>query len=116
MNTTQVYDPKLLEFAAYCRRLYGNSESSVFITAEKVFGFLYYQAYREKKTTRSKGNWVGHQMLNQYLSTLRSMLDTQRSAGHVSLLSAELMTEQLKYLMKNVKTRKEVVFKLQFKA
>ena len=145
MNTTQVYDPKLLEFAAYCRQLYGNSESSVFITAEKVFGFLYYQAYREKKTTRSKGNfdseefdrvmamedasvsnvadpqgqskgnWVGHQMLNQYLSALRSMLDTQRSAGHVSLLNAELMTEQLKDLMKNVKTRKESVFKLQFK-
>ena len=64
---------------------------------------------------KSKGNWVGHQMLNQYLSALRSMLDTQRSAGHVSLLNAELMTEQLKDLMKNVKTRKEVVFKLQSK-
>ena len=39
-NTRQVFDLKILEFTNYCKTFYGDTESSVFIIAEKVFGFL----------------------------------------------------------------------------
>ena len=64
---------------------------------------------------RTKCNWIGHQIVNQYLCALRSMIDTQCSARYVTLLNENLMTEQLKGLMRNIKLRKETVFKLQLK-
>ena len=57
VNTSQIFDMKMLELTKYCRTLYGNSESSVFIAAENLFIFMYYQSYKEKKNKRSTGKF-----------------------------------------------------------
>ena len=48
-NTTAAYDPKSQEFINYCRSLYKDEDDCEVITPDKVFGFMYYQAYRGKK-------------------------------------------------------------------
>ena len=54
-------------------------------------------------------------MMKKYLCVLRSILHTHYCAGNVTLLTEGLITEQLKGLIRNVKIRKETVFKLQLK-
>ena len=72
----------------------------------------YYYGTAQSKQPRTKGNWIGHQMVSQYLCELNSMLDTHHSAGHVTLLTENLMTQQLKGTMRNIKTREKTLFKL----
>ena len=47
-NTKSVYTPKAVEFQGFCRSLYGTTPQDQFVTADKLFGFLYYQAHRGK--------------------------------------------------------------------
>ena len=53
-NTNRAYDPKMLEFKQFCASLYGNDYLAPIVTEEKIFAFLFYQAYREKKTKKSR--------------------------------------------------------------
>ena len=50
-NTSKYYNKKKSEFQHYLTCMY---ESESLITTENVFGFLYYQAHREKKTKRKR--------------------------------------------------------------
>ena len=51
-NTRLAYDRKTQEFVAFCNSMYSTHEFPTTVTEEKVFGFLYYQAYRK---TRRRG-------------------------------------------------------------
>ena len=51
VNTNRAYDPKMLEFKQFCSSLYGDDPSAQIVDEEKAFVFLFYQAYREKKST-----------------------------------------------------------------
>ena len=53
----QTYDPKVLEFPDFCCKVYPNAanpELSTLVSDAKVYAFLWYQAYREKKTRKGK--------------------------------------------------------------
>ena len=53
-NTNRAYDPKMLEFKQFCNSLYGDDDLSQIVTEEKNFAFLFYQAHREKKSTKAR--------------------------------------------------------------
>jgi hypothetical protein len=48
-NTRRAYSSKREELKQYCRALYPHQENPYYITEEKVFTFLWYQAHREKR-------------------------------------------------------------------
>ena len=48
-NTARAYDPKSLEFLNYCKSVFEDKIDAEVITADKVFGFIFFQAYRQKK-------------------------------------------------------------------
>ena len=50
-NTVKAINPKLLEWKEYCDYNHGGDTK---VTPEKVFTFLFYQAYREKKPSGGK--------------------------------------------------------------
>lgn len=53
LNTAKAYEPKEIEFIQFCRTIYGSGESSTAFTEigteEKVFPFLFYTAYKDKR-------------------------------------------------------------------
>ena len=53
-NTKRAYDPKILEFRQFCDSIYGNDYLAQIVTEEKNFAFLFYQAHRVKKQTKSQ--------------------------------------------------------------
>ena len=48
-NTALAYDPRVLEFKQFCEHQYSNDEYKYTIDAEKVYRFMFYTAFREKK-------------------------------------------------------------------
>jgi hypothetical protein len=50
-NTRLAYDSKAREFLGFCKCVYGNMESYnvCTVTEEKLFAFLFYQAYRNER-------------------------------------------------------------------
>jgi hypothetical protein len=51
-NTDQAYDPKITEFLQFCKLYSNNPRGGVqcdTVTPEKIFKFIWYQCYREKK-------------------------------------------------------------------
>ena len=139
-NTTAAYDPKSQEFVNYCHSLYVEDDDCEVITPDKVFGFMYYQAYRGKKVgkgkkgafnrldfdtvmstsnlesrQRSLGNVVGSDQINQYLCAIRVLLDAQRRQGLITIQRQDLMSDSMKSLVKLVAGRGERVMKENFK-
>ena len=60
-NTKKQMDPKLFEFIQYCHLVYPNDPFPTHITFEKVFPFVFYQAFREQRDPskrRKKGQPV----------------------------------------------------------
>ena len=56
-NTNLAYGRKGQEFLAFCQAVYSEHEFPTTVTEEKVFGFLYYQAYRQaRKRGRKRRN------------------------------------------------------------
>ena len=54
-NTLLAYEPKIKEFQQYCHSVFASEGSSAeIVTADKAFGFLVYNAFREKKKTRGR--------------------------------------------------------------
>ncbi|MEY4861806.1 MAG: hypothetical protein RL059_1510 [Bacteroidota bacterium] len=101
-NTNKAYSPKEKEFLAFARQVFSNQALPDIVTEEKVFAFLYYQAYRSKKkrgrkrkdTTMilfdvkeydevmandqsDKVNMVGYDVVNQYLCAILKLWQSQ---------------------------------------
>jgi hypothetical protein len=55
-NTKRCYSLKSNEFKAFCLRVYGEGPYPYVVTEEKLFGFLYYQAYRGKRRKTNSAN------------------------------------------------------------
>jgi hypothetical protein len=55
-NTYASYNPKSKEFREYCQAKFSNLMTYAIeqVTEEKLFGFLFYQAYREKRLNGRK--------------------------------------------------------------
>ena len=53
-NTLKAYQPEVDEFNMYCKRIYSGELEPSLITPDKVYCFLYYQAYRTKKKRPKK--------------------------------------------------------------
>ena len=53
-NTIRCYEPKKFEFLQFCKSVYNMEIAPEVITEDKVFTFLFYQAYRQKKSTRQR--------------------------------------------------------------
>ena len=48
-NTIKQQQPKQQEYEEFCRTLYPGSDLAVIMNHEKVYKFMYYQAFREQK-------------------------------------------------------------------
>ena len=133
-NTKSVYTPKAVEFQGFCRSLYGTTPQDQFVTADKLFGFLYYQAHRGKYLLKRETGFfdrvdydkvcnkvttdvvdhdmVGSQAIQQYLGAVRNIFDIQLRQGVINIDKSSLMTDRVKDLIKLVGKRKERVMKL----
>lgn len=55
-NTKAAYVPKQNEFKGYCHVVFHNEQYPDTITEEKVFGFMYYQAYRTHYNVKKRNS------------------------------------------------------------
>ena len=53
-NTALAYDSKIIEFKQYCHAKHNNPPLTELVTIEKAYGFIVYNCYRQKCTTRKK--------------------------------------------------------------
>jgi phage antirepressor YoqD-like protein len=55
-NTIASYNPRIKEFREYCQAKFSNLRSYAIeqVTEEKLFGFLFYQAYQKKRQNGRK--------------------------------------------------------------
>ena len=136
-NTKLAYKSKAKEFQGYLKSVYGGTgdeDTCLTITPSKVFGFMYYQCYRAKRTTNSSPGTFDRadydSVINQssdssepqvdllqtdsiqhYLGAIRNLLDDQIRSGITETRKEDLMTKNLKDLIDLVKTRRERVLK-----
>ena len=61
------------------------------------------------------GEVLDFETVNQYVCAVKQLMCTQRSEGLISLNSDDIMTDRLKRIIKEVKTRKNAVTKALFK-
>ena len=69
----------------------------------------------EKTNYRHFGDVLDVDTINQYLCAVKTLLLKQRSAGLTSLKSDDIMTERMKVLLKEVRTRRNAVVRALFK-
>ena len=55
-NTRRCYGPKKIEFSQFCHSVFSEDENPETVTEDKVFIFLFYQAYRAKKTGKARSS------------------------------------------------------------
>ena len=48
-NTRKQFGPKMAEYFEFCKAVYPGDEHSSILAREKMYRFLYYQSFREKK-------------------------------------------------------------------
>ena len=109
VNTNRAYGPKEKEFIAFAREIFSNQALPDIVTEEKVFAFLYYQAYRSPKkrgrrrrgTTQSIFNSEdyrevlastnnestklnGYDIVNQYLCAILKLWQSQVFIGLIT--------------------------------
>ncbi len=48
-NTRKAYEPKMKEYFEFCKTVYPNDPHFNILTREKMYRFMYFQAFREKK-------------------------------------------------------------------
>ena len=136
-NTKLAYKSKAKEFQGYLKSVYGGTgdeDTCLTITPSKVFGFMYYQCYRAKRTTNfspgtfdradydsvinqssdsstPKVDLLQTDSIQHYLGAIRNLLDDQILQGITETRKEDLMTKNLKDLIRLVKTRRERVLK-----
>ena len=61
------------------------------------------------------GEVLDFETVNQYVCAVKQLMCTQRSEGLITLNSEDIMTDRLKRIIKEVKTRKNAVTKALYK-
>ena len=93
-NTAKQYDPKILEFKAYCKAVYfeRQPESYETVNEDKLFGFLYYQSRRAPRKRGKKRKRVDDVdsnkvvfNINEYYKIMSGTLDQTATVGYSSL-------------------------------
>lgn len=62
-NTLRCYKPKQFEFVQFCESVYHQDVQPKLVTEDKVFTFLFYQAYRQKRTNRLRISTTDSQLV-----------------------------------------------------
>lgn len=84
-NTKKAYTPKVKEFKGFCDFLYPN-DCVTFryrVTYEKMYRFMFYQVFRNKKTTKSAGVFNSEdyeEVLNKYNIVFNRVAATESGA------------------------------------
>ena len=55
-NTSLAFDPKVTEFYQFCDHVYASSLSKYHLTYDKIYRFMFYLSFREKKKCGRKGD------------------------------------------------------------
>ena len=63
-NTRRCYAPKKLEFLQFCHSVFSDNENPETVTEDKVFIFLFYQAYIAKKKGRTRGSTTSENVIH----------------------------------------------------
>jgi hypothetical protein len=137
-NTRLAYDRKGQEFLAFCNEMYASHDFPATVTEEKVFGFLYYQAYRpSRKRGRKRRNAedaifdadhfrsvmeydnyhekpVAYDIVNQYLCSVLKIWKKQVDMNANNLTKDQIRSERVQRLLATVKTRKVTVHRMNF--
>ncbi|KAL3914492.1 MAG: hypothetical protein SGARI_000093, partial [Bacillariaceae sp.] len=53
-NTLKAMNPKMREFLCFCKQIYPNRGNPTILSADNVYRFMFYQAFREKKPRGKK--------------------------------------------------------------
>lgn len=137
-NTKIAYDRKGKEFLAFCKAVYSSQDIPTTVTEEKVFGFLFYQAYRPCRKRGRKRNAsadvifdleefnsvinqenisakpVAYDVVNQYLCSILKIWKKQVDMNANNLSRDQIRSERVQRLLMTVKTRKKTVARLNF--
>ena len=62
-NTLRCYKPKQFKFLQFCESVYHQDVQPKLVTEDKVFTFLFYQAYRQKRTNRLRISTTDSQLV-----------------------------------------------------
>ena len=57
-NTSIAYDPKQKEFELFCEAEYAEDQHKYSVDADKVYRFMFYQAFREQKKRGGRQNGI----------------------------------------------------------
>ena len=138
-NTNLAYGRKGQGFPAFCQAVYSEHEFPTIVTEEKVFGFLYYQAYRQARK-RGRKRWntgdvslfdvddfravlaadsyhekpVAYDVVNQYLCSILKIWKRQVDMNANNLTKDQIRSERVHRLLATVKTRRTTIHKLNF--
>ena len=69
----------------------------------------------QQGNNKKVGNVCGIQTIQHYLAAIRRLIDSQRESGESTLRREDIMTENMKALVKSVSNQNEIVMKSQFK-
>ena len=50
-NTKKAFEPKMKEYFEFCKMLYPDNPYNAILSCDKMYCFMYYQAFHEKKTS-----------------------------------------------------------------
>ena len=133
-NTQLAYDPKVEEFKLFCEYKYSTKPFPHCVTEEKVFGFLYFQAYRDLRKRGPQFSFkefdvpgyervmsgyksskpIEYDQLNQYLCSLLKLWRDQKDMGSNNVLKEDLRSDRVERLLEVVKHRKKNIDKENF--
>jgi hypothetical protein len=133
-NTQLAYDPKVEEFKLFCEYKYSTKPFPHCVTEEKVFGFLYFQAYRDLRRRGPQFSFkefdvagyervmsgyksskpIEYDQLNQYLCSLLKLWRDQKDMGSNNVLKEDLRSDRVERLLEVVKHRKKNIDKENF--
>ena len=73
-NTSKTMEPKIEEFFQFCEKVYPNDQHNYNLDYEKVYRFMWYQAFREQKDQKSVRAARANGVYFDY-ATYKSMMD-----------------------------------------
>ena len=134
VNTNFAYDNKEIEFIEFCKEAFPDNPSmgeiSSIVSPAKLYQFLFYISRREKRSTRFKVEGslekfnkeeymkilndpsycakfpLGHSTMKQYHAAVMRLYQKQLDSGTNNFSKEQLMSNNTKFLMQQVKERK----------
>jgi hypothetical protein len=141
-NTQLAYDPKKEEWYQFCYHSYGNSIGATTVLPERLFRFLFYQAFRSRRSRGKKSPFdpaecdniieeysthfrngqsipdppdpVSFQTLSTYRASVRSIWEEQSAASANSLSWDQVYKKPCRDLFKAVQSRSTRVARIRF--